>query len=205
MLISTHDLPTAGELRAGFAGAGFDTELVTPSEQLSTDDEVALLVVTGRPTEEPDELTRQARETLHVPVLAIESEDGPVGLGFSEYEELFPRGVAVEDVVVVGHRAIERRRLRALTGIVGETDAMRQVVERVLQIAPVASTVLVTGESGTGKELIARGIHALSPRRHKPFIAVNVAALSETLLESELFGHEKGAFTGGYRRPQRAF
>jgi transcriptional regulator with PAS, ATPase and Fis domain len=86
--------------------------------------------------------------------------------------------------------------LRRVTGIVGETDGMHQVLERVVQIAPVAATVLVTGESGTGKELVARGIHALSPRRHKAFIAVNVAALSETLLESELFGHEKGAFTG---------
>jgi transcriptional regulator with PAS, ATPase and Fis domain len=79
---------------------------------------------------------------------------------------------------------------------VGETDAMKEVLERVVQFAPVASTVLITGESGTGKELVARGIHHLSSRRHKPFIAVNVAALSETLLESELFGHEKGAFTG---------
>jgi DNA-binding NtrC family response regulator len=73
---------------------------------------------------------------------------------------------------------------------------MREVTERVVQIAPVNSTVLITGESGTGKERVARGIHALSPRRHKPFIAANVAAMPETLLESELFGHEKGAFTG---------
>src|SRR5690606_30750282 len=80
--------------------------------------------------------------------------------------------------------------------IVGETDPMIETLERVLQIAPVSSTVLITGESGTGKERVARGIHALSPRRNRPFIAANVAALPETLLESELFGHEKGAFTG---------
>jgi DNA-binding NtrC family response regulator len=73
---------------------------------------------------------------------------------------------------------------------------MEEVLERIVQIAPVNSTVLILGESGTGKELVARGIHALSPRRHRPFIAVNVAALTETLLESELFGHEKGSFTG---------
>jgi transcriptional regulator with PAS, ATPase and Fis domain len=96
----------------------------------------------------------------------------------------------------VARSIIERRRLQALAGIVGETDAMKEVLERVVQFAPVASTVLVTGESGTGKELVARGIHHLSSRRHRPFIAVNVAALAETLLESELFGHEKGAFTG---------
>jgi len=91
---------------------------------------------------------------------------------------------------------VERRRLRALTGIAGESEPVREVLERILQIAPVSSTVLVTGESGTGKELVARGIHALSPRRHQRFIAANVAALPETLLESELFGHEKGSFTG---------
>jgi DNA-binding NtrC family response regulator len=71
---------------------------------------------------------------------------------------------------------------------------------KVEQMAPVSSTVLIEGESGTGKELVARALRALSPRRNRPFIAVNVGALPETLLESELFGHEKGAFTGAAER-----
>jgi transcriptional regulator with PAS, ATPase and Fis domain len=71
---------------------------------------------------------------------------------------------------------------------------------KVEQMAPVSSTVLIEGESGTGKELVARALRAFSPRRNKPFIAVNVGALPETLLESELFGHEKGAFTGAAER-----
>ncbi|MCJ7628921.1 MAG: sigma 54-interacting transcriptional regulator, partial [Longimicrobiales bacterium] len=98
--------------------------------------------------------------------------------------------------LLLGRTLIERNRLQEITGIVGESDSIRETLERVVQFAPVNATVLVTGESGTGKELIARGIHALSSRRHKAFIAVNVAALSDTLLESELFGHEKGSFTG---------
>jgi DNA-binding NtrC family response regulator len=77
---------------------------------------------------------------------------------------------------------------------------VREVLVKLQQIAPVSSTVLIEGESGTGKELVARGVHRLSPRRNKPFIAVNVGALPETLLESELFGHEKGAFTGAAER-----
>ena len=95
---------------------------------------------------------------------------------------------------------LERRRLQQLTGLIGESDALREVMVQVEQMAPVSSTVLVEGESGTGKELVARALRALSPRRNKPFIAVNVGALPETLLESELFGHEKGAFTGAAER-----
>jgi DNA-binding NtrC family response regulator len=103
--------------------------------------------------------------------------------------------------VLAGIRGIlERRRLQQLTGLMGESEAMREVMVQIEQIAPVTSTVLIEGESGTGKELVARAIHVLSPRKNKPFIAVNVGALPETLLESELFGHEKGAFTGAAER-----
>jgi two-component system response regulator HydG len=90
-------------------------------------------------------------------------------------------------------------------GIIGQSPSMRRLMEMLATIAPSEATVMVTGESGTGKELIARAIHANSPRRKGPYIAVNCAALAETLLESELFGHEKGAFTGAEKRREGRF
>ena len=119
------------------------------------------------------------------------------GLGFID---VFPKPVNVQEVVGALHRILDRRKLQQLTGLIGESDAMREVMVQVEQMAPVSSTVLIEGESGTGKELVARGIRMLSNRRNKPFIAVNVGALPESLLESELFGHEKGAFTGAAER-----
>lgn len=87
-----------------------------------------------------------------------------------------------------------------LENIVGESAPMREVLEVVKQVAPSRATVLIQGESGTGKELIAKALHQLSPRARFPLVTVHCAALSPTLLESELFGHEKGAFTGAYER-----
>ena len=84
-------------------------------------------------------------------------------------------------------------------GVVGNSPLMHSVVERLRQIAPTSATVLITGESGTGKELVAKALHTNSPRRTKPFVALNCAALSENILESELFGHIRGAFTGADR------
>src|SRR5207253_2503337 len=107
---------------------------------------------------------------------------------------------SLDDVRATVRRLIERRRLQQRTGILGESSPIQEVLVKIEQMAPVTSTVLIEGESGTGKELVARAIHDLSPRRAKAFIAVNCAALPETLLESELFGHEKGSFTGAAER-----
>ena len=94
-------------------------------------------------------------------------------------------------------RAVEER--AELEGIIGRSAAMKKVFELIERVAPTTTTVLVHGESGTGKELAARALHLESHRSSKPFLAVNCAALSPTLLESELFGHVKGAFTGAVR------
>jgi transcriptional regulator with GAF, ATPase, and Fis domain len=92
--------------------------------------------------------------------------------------------------------ALLQEQIAVNTGIVGDSQPIRRLLDLVERVAPRDTTVLITGESGTGKELIARALHQKSPRRDRPFIAVNCAALSETLFESELFGHEKGSFTG---------
>ena len=113
---------------------------------------------------------------------------------------------------VESHRLNERalrleRRLKGdgLEAMVGESTAMREVFRLVEKIAPTQSTVLVRGESGTGKELVARAIHSRSTRSGRPFQAVNCAAIPENLLESELFGHEKGSFTGADARKTGLF
>jgi two-component system, NtrC family, response regulator HydG len=96
-------------------------------------------------------------------------------------------------------------RLEGTSEIYGASPAIQAVREIIARVAPTNATVLITGETGTGKELVARAIHRNSPRAHKPFVAVNCAAFTETLLESELFGHEKGAFTGADRARQGLF
>ncbi len=110
----------------------------------------------------------------------------------------------------LSHRHAERENVRlreavaevsAGSVLIGQGSAMQRVLHAVETVGPTEATVLITGESGTGKELVARAIHAASPRRFNPLVAIHCGALTETLLESELFGHEKGAFTGAqYRR-----
>ncbi|MDQ7831223.1 MAG: sigma-54 dependent transcriptional regulator [Desulfovibrionaceae bacterium] len=124
--------------------------------------------------------------------------------------DFFSKPFSLTELEIVIRRAVERRGLRAelaslrtrlrtargAPAIVGQSEGMRRVVELIHRVAGLDTTVLVTGESGTGKEVVSDAVHALSKRATGPFVKVNCAAIPENLLESELFGHEKGAFTG---------
>jgi two-component system response regulator HydG len=118
---------------------------------------------------------------------------------FSEEELLVKVGKAVEARRLVGQVALlasEFKERYKFENIVGRSLSVREVLARVIRVAPTDAIVLITGESGTGKELVAKAIHANSRRADRPFVPVNCAAITETLLESELFGHAKGSFTG---------
>lgn len=195
ILVSTHRLPIAGRLREAFSQEGYAVDLLPDPSHLPDAGDVCLLVLTG--DEDVETWMREAHKRLGIPVfVTLPGPDAKSRGRELGAEEVFGPDPDAGEVALQARRTIERRQFQEVTGVVGESEAMREALERLVQIAPVASTVLITGESGTGKELAARGLHALSPRRHHAFLAVNVAALSETLLESELFGHEKGAFTG---------
>jgi len=118
---------------------------------------------------------------------------------FSEQELLLKTQKAIEQRRLAGEMSViaaEFRERYRFDNIIGRSAAIRDVLARIVRIAPTDATVLITGESGTGKELVARAVHANSKRANRPFVSVNCAAISETLLESELFGHARGAFTG---------
>jgi len=115
---------------------------------------------------------------------------------------------AVEFVFAKRENELLRRQLRdrgAFGELVGNSEPMREIYSLIEQVAPTSASVLITGESGTGKELVARTLHNMSPRHDKPFVAINCSAIPESLMESELFGHEKGAFTGAASRRAGCF
>src|SRR5256885_865444 len=213
VLITTDDLEAAVRVNAALEQAGYDTAMV------SSLDDVRSAVRSRDPKtdyREPDSivLTGGLHESTAQRLLAAAHDHGVSTLGLVEATDSDPNEIGRElgltgwlvkplDAAVVtatARRLIERRPLQQRTGILGDSAAIQEVLVKIEQMAPVTSTVLIEGESGTGKELVASAIHDLSPRRGKAFIAVNSAGLPETLLESELFGHEKGAFTGAAER-----
>jgi two-component system response regulator HydG len=127
---------------------------------------------------------------------------------FKEDELLLRVAKALEKRRLVGEVSLlagEFRRRYGLEHIVGRSAAMQELLDRIVRVAPTDATVLISGESGTGKELVARALHVASRRGERPFVPVNCAAITETLLESELFGHAKGAFTGASRARRGLF
>src|SRR5690606_12581497 len=100
---------------------------------------------------------------------------------------------------------VQRQGLMPLAGVIAIAEPMVKACRTIEKVAPTNATVLLLGDSGTGKELLARAVHNLSPRASKPFVAINCAAIPDTLLESELFGYEKGAFTGAVKQTQGKF
>jgi DNA-binding NtrC family response regulator len=124
---------------------------------------------------------------------------------FDELEHLVARLAQKQKLTSLAEHYEQELRAQAVATFIGQSAAAQRVRELVRKVAATDATVLITGKSGTGKELVARMVHELSGRRNNPFIAINCAALTETLLESELFGHEKGAFTGAIARKRGRF
>src|SRR5437660_1913159 len=207
ILVTTDDLEQAVRGNAALEAAGFNTTLAHTLDE-------SRQAIRREPPPDCIVVTGGLHETGAAQLLGLARDHSISTLGLVEETEPDAKGLARRlgltgflskpadppEVTGTVRRLIERRKLQQRTGIIGESPAIQEVLVKIEQMAPVSSTVLIEGESGTGKELVARAIHDLSPRRGKPFVPVNCAALPETLLESELFGHEKGSFTGAAER-----
>ena len=169
------------------------------------------------------ELLRRVKESYEdIPVIVVTAfgdVDSAIKAVRAGAEEYIQKPLQIEELLVVLERSLRNRSVRAEVrtlktriedklrpaNIVGDSAPMQAVFKTVAQVAPTRASVLITGESGTGKELIAQAIHSGSPRKSNAFVKLHCAALAESLLESELFGHEKGSFTGAAGRREGRF
>jgi DNA-binding NtrC family response regulator len=189
---------------------GFDADVVITDLNMPEMDGKGLLEELHKSAQAPQTIVLTAFGSVETALETVHD------LGAFWYLE---KPVQTAALKMILERAVEKRRLanhagrlerelaaRGVVGeLVGESPSMQEVFHLLQQAAPTKATILITGDSGTGKELTARAIHELSPRRAGPFFAVNCAAMPESLMESELFGHEKGAFTGAVERRAGCF
>jgi two-component system response regulator HydG len=195
-----HDVSEAADGDEAFSKVKDGFDLVITDLKMGAKDGIDVL----RRTKDVAPLTEVVVMTAYG---TIESAVEAMRIGAYDYIQ---KPFAEEELIVKVDRAVEKRALAGTVtamaadfrerygfgNIIGRSAPIREVLGRIVRIAPTDTTVLITGESGTGKELVARAIHANSLRQDKPFVTVNCAAISETLLESELFGHARGAYTG---------
>jgi DNA-binding NtrC family response regulator len=228
VLIIDSDLEHTESLTASMQAAGYDVRSTLPEQSaIEVAEDISPTAIVADPSADgydPFTLLRELRiHHPHTPVI-LTARNSSVELALRAIQEegayhYFEKPVDPEKFLAVLERAAElaearreneilRRQLRdrgAFGELVGSSETMQRVYVLIEQVASSSASVLITGESGTGKELVARTIHNLSPRRNAPFLAINCSAIPDTLMESELFGHEKGAFTGAVSRRHGCF
>ncbi|HUA67839.1 MAG TPA: sigma-54 dependent transcriptional regulator, partial [Candidatus Saccharimonadales bacterium] len=222
LLIVDDERPTRDGLRAALEDR-YDVYVAEDAKAamdlLERDNFDVLLTDFRLPNEDGMKLIARAKSLARPPICILMTAYGSEELAVDAMkrgaDDYLPKGrLQIDELEMRIARALRQQNLETenvslrqqldtkfgLENIIGESPAMKEIFEIVQQVAPSRATVLLTGESGTGKELIARAIHQLSPRAKQPLVIVHSAALAPALLESELFGHEKGAFTGAHER-----
>jgi two-component system response regulator HydG len=227
VLVAEDDASARHALVAFLSGEGFEvTEAEDGERALTLLEETSpdvLVTDLHMPGLDGLQLLERSKETLPglavILVTAATDVETAVRAMRGGAEHYLTKPAQLDELLVVIERALERRQLKAetselrsrlkerlsLDNIIGSSPAMQAVFDVIEQVAPSKASVLITGESGTGKELAAQAIHQNSPRARAPFVKLHCAALAETILESELFGHERGAFTGAVARREGRF
>jgi two-component system, NtrC family, response regulator HydG len=227
ILVADDEASARNGLATLLRGEGFEVDLAEDGQQalVRLQDTCPDVLVTDlhMPHLDGIQLLERAREALPelvvILVTAFADVDTAVRAMQGGAEHYLTKPVQMDELLVVIERALERRRLQqettelrarlkdrlSLDNMIGSSPAMQAVFDVIEQVAPTKASVLITGESGTGKELAAQAIHQNSPRAKAPFVKLHCAALAESLLESELFGHERGSFTGAVGRREGRF